>query len=217
MALHAQSAGIALVLISLFTLSQPQSHSGLADAIKSDEGTMRQMWGEIQNTGVESISLNGVAVPAGTSVPPGARLQTLEGTSGTILLGSLGMVSLSQSTMLLLGFDDQTINVKLEKGCATINVAHGKGGVVTGASSEQYTIGPDEHSPVRVCTESDRVTTTRTEMATDDRSTRPVQADSQQFVTPFLFALGIRPTVSDQGELMKGNRPEPFGSSLPER
>jgi hypothetical protein len=193
-----------------------QSTSRTSDAVNGDKGTPSLMWGEVQNTGLESVSLNGIAVPSGTSIPADSQLRTLEGAIGTIILGDLGKVSLSQSTKLSLGFDEHRLDVKLEKGCSTITVAPGKSGVVDAASGH-YTIGPEEHSPLKVCISADNGRTTFTELATDEDDIRTKQLENYRVVTPFMFALGIRSSLSEQAELRKGNRPEPFGSSLPER
>jgi hypothetical protein len=209
-----QSTGIGLLPIFLVLFVCAQSNSRISDAVNGDQGTLSLKWGEVQNTGVESVSLNDIAVPSGTSIPPDSHLKTLEGACGTIILGDLGKVTLSQSTKLSLAFDEHRLDVKLEKGCTTITVAPGKSGVVD-AAGRHYTFGPEEHSPVKVCLNADGGSTTLTDVATDEDSRWTKQLENYQVVTPFMFALGIRSSIPEQGELRKGNRPEPFGSSLP--
>jgi hypothetical protein len=191
-----------------------QSNSRISDAVNRDQGTLSLIWGEVQNTGVESVSLNGISVPSGTSIPPDSQLRTLEGACGTIILGDLGKVTLSQSTKVWLGFDEQRLELKLEKGCTTITVTPGRSGVVD-VEGEHYTFGPEEHSPVKVCINADGGRATFTDVAPDEDYIRTKLLENYQVVTPFMFALGIRSSIPEQGELRKGNRPEPFGSSLP--
>ena len=126
-------AASAIALLLVFSLSQLYVQANLA--VKSPKAKTSvaapARTGKLMTRGNHPVSLNGNSTSSGTTVLSGSELQTPAGVGASVQLGRNGLVRLAPETSLTLNFDNESIDVTLNSGYATLTTNEGIRGSIT--------------------------------------------------------------------------------------
>jgi hypothetical protein len=128
-----QRATSAIALLLVFSISQiyvQANLSGVSSSVKSAAATPART-GRLTTSGNQPVTLNGNRTHSGTTVLSGAQLQTPAGVEASVQLGRIGLLRLASETSLTLNFDDQSVDVALDSGSATLTTNEGFNGSIT--------------------------------------------------------------------------------------
>lgn len=128
-----QRATTAIALLLIFSISQiyvQANLSGESSSVKSAAATPART-GRLTTSGNQPVTLNGNLTHSGTTVLSGAQLQTPVGVEASVQLGRIGLLRLAPETSLTLNFDDESIDVTLSSGSATLTTNEGFNGSIT--------------------------------------------------------------------------------------
>ena len=145
-----QRATSAIALLLIFSISQIYVQAnllGTSSSVKSAAATPARA-GRLTTSGNHPVTLNGNRTHSGTTVLSGAQLQTPAGVEASVQLGRLGMLSLAPETSLTLNFDDQSVDVTLSSGSATLTTNEGFNGSITIPDGETERTDPDGLSTI---------------------------------------------------------------------
>lgn len=128
-----QRAASAIALLLVFSLSQVYVQANLA--AKSSTANVSTptapRTGKLTTRDDNPISLNGNPTTPGTTVLPGARLQTPAGVGASVQIGKKGLLRMAPETSLTLNFTDSSVDVVLASGHADLTTAPGMKGSIT--------------------------------------------------------------------------------------
>ena len=129
-----QRATSAIALLLVFSLSQVYVHANLAgksSLVKNAVTSPASKNGRLTTRGNNPITLNGNLTHSGTTVLSGSQLQTPEGVGASVQLGRRGLLRLAPETSLTLNFDNESVDVALDSGYATLTTNEGFKGSIT--------------------------------------------------------------------------------------
>lgn len=89
------------------------------------------LFGRLITNGDSVITINSAEARSGTTVLPGAQLQTPEDAAATVRLESLGKLDIAPNTNLTLDFSEGKIDVNVVAGEATLTANKGVNGSIT--------------------------------------------------------------------------------------
>jgi hypothetical protein len=137
-----QRAASAIALLLIFSISQIYVQAGLAGKASSTAATPTApaRAGKLTTRGDNPITVNGNRTTSGTTILPGAQLQTPEGVGASVQLGRQGLLRMSPETSLTLNFNDSNIDVVLNSGYITLTTSKGiKGSITTPDGKTEHT------------------------------------------------------------------------------
>lgn len=146
-----QRAASAIALLLVFSLSQVYVHANLSGnslAANAAAATPAAPTGKLTTRGNNPISVNGNSTSAGTTILPGAQLQTPAGVGASVQIGKIGLLRMAPETSLTINFDGKSIDVALASGYATLTTGPGVKGSITTPNGKTERTDPKTLSTV---------------------------------------------------------------------
>ena len=191
---------MAVVLVISISLvgypSMERSNDELTKAGRPDGS--EPLFGKLVTVGNESLLVNGVMVPSGTTIMAGSQIETPDQFGAAVVLRSLGRVDIGPKTTLVLEFAPNEININLVKGCVILTTIKGTKGSVKNPQGITKSIGPAEDSSLNLCADE-----SPTSVVTLNKT------GPKTYLSPWLFALGGLPFISAHSDSNTSKRPEP--------
>jgi hypothetical protein len=128
-----QRAASAIALLLIFSLSQVYVQANLAgkSAAATNASPTAPRTGKLTTRGKNPITVNGNLTSHGTTILPGAQLQTPADVGASVQFGRLGVLRMAPETKLTLNFNDSSVDVILDSGYITLTTTAGVNGSIT--------------------------------------------------------------------------------------
>ncbi len=126
-----QKAFKAVALFLVFSIVQVTvlANATSSNIKSSTPGAM--IFGRLDLSSSQFILVNGNGAKSGATIFSGARLQTPEGVTATVQLGTAGKLEIAPNTDLTVTFDSANVDVRVAEGNAFLTTNNGVNGTVT--------------------------------------------------------------------------------------
>jgi hypothetical protein len=111
----------------------------------------QQATGILTTRGNKPIAVNGAGAATGATIVSGTNIETPDGVSAKVALGTLGWLDIAPQAQLALTFDQRNVKVLLGEGCVVLHTRKNTTGEIDTADGMVGKSDPTKDDVLRVC------------------------------------------------------------------